>query len=104
MVDSQLAGMPGCFYQPSTINLLQDANFAANLDAVHARDSAGEQALARIRVARNDSVQLVLRRAEMVADDFAQDGAEIARAPQISRCHRVHRGSAFGESGGEHGA
>src|SRR5204863_4936000 len=63
---------------------LDDIRLANDESAVNGRSSAREEVFARNSVAGNDAVQLVLRGAQMVADQFAEHRAIIVGPLQIT--------------------
>src|SRR3954465_3230747 len=75
---------------------LQNAQLAPNLRAVD-RSAAGEEILRRVRVARNDPVQLVLSRTEMLSDNLAKHLPIIACTPEITAVDPEHRAGRAGD-------
>src|SRR5437016_1448642 len=67
--------------------------------AIDAGGSAGLEFLASIQVARDDPVQLVLRGAEVIADQFAEDRPVIISPPQVSAAGAKHRPGLAGDPG-----
>src|SRR5437879_6110801 len=76
-----------------------DIRLANDGNAVNRRSAAGEEAFARNSVAGNDPVQLVLGRAQMLADQFSEHGTIIIRTLQIPVAGPEHRTSLAGHPG-----
>src|SRR5262245_22546495 len=73
-----------------------DGDFAGDGRAVNSRSAAAEQVFAGSRVTRDDPVELVLRGAKMISDEFTQNRAIINDAFEIAALDAEHRAGLAG--------